>query len=164
MAADAPPAPAPAMTPTPAGASKGEFDNSCAMGMAEGQTVKTDCSVNWTADDGKVYCFSSEASKEAFLKNPTENIQKAKEFFLAKDLAKDGAAPAAAAPSGGAPKLSKAFTEDDVNAVVKKVVDEKTKDGTFVFHDPKLDALSDLESKGRRTELSLTLRTRSLRR
>ena len=39
-----------------------------------------------------------------------------------------------------AAKMSKAFTEDDVNAAVKKVVDEKTKDGTFVFHDPKLDA------------------------
>ena len=100
--------------------------------------------------DGKVYCFSTEGSKTAFLKNADENIQKAKEFYLAKDLAQDNAnapaasgelaAPAAAAPAGGAAKMSKAFTEDDVNAAVKKVVDEKTKDGTFVFHDPKLDA------------------------
>ena len=43
--------------------------------------------------DGKVYCFSTEGSKEAFLKNPAENIQKAQEFFLAKDLAKNNAAP-----------------------------------------------------------------------
>jgi len=126
--------------PTPATAAKGEFDNSCAMGLAEGQTVKTDCSVNWTAEDGKVYCFSTETSKEAFLKNPAENLAKAKEFFLAKDLAKDSAAPAAAAPSGGAAKPSKEFTEDDVNAAVKKVVDERTKDGAFVFRDPKLNA------------------------
>ena len=120
------------------------------MGLASGQVVKTDCSVNWTAPDGKVYCFSTEGSKTAFLKNADENIQKAKEFFLAKDLAQDNpnaptasgesAAPAVAAPTGGAAKMSKAFTEDDVNAAVKKVVDEKTKDGTFVFHDPKLDA------------------------
>ena len=76
-------------------------------GSGFGQVVKTDCSVNWTAPDGKVYCFSTEASKEAFLKSPDENIQKAKEFFLAKDLTKDNAAapaasgqpPAAAAPS-----------------------------------------------------------------
>jgi YHS domain-containing protein len=133
----------PEMTPVPATApAKGEFDNSCAMGLAEGQTVKTDCSVNWTADDGKVYCFSTEASKEAFLKNPAENIQKAKEFFLAKDLTKDNAAPAA--PAGGTTAASagptKDFTEDDVNAAVKKVVDERTKDGAFVFRDPKLNA------------------------
>ena len=113
--------PVPAMTPV-----RGEFDNFCAEGLASGQLVKTDCSINWTAPDGKVYCFASETSKEAFLKNPTENIQKAREFLLAK---------AHAAASG-----AKQFTEDDVNAAVKKVVDEKTKDGVFVFHDPKLDA------------------------
>ena len=140
LAAEDAPAASQTMSPVPAPA-KGEFDNSCAMGLAEGQTVKTDCSVNWTAPDGKVYCFSTEGSKTAFLKNADENIQKAKEFFLAKDLAKDNAAaPAAAAPSGGAAKMSKTFTEDDVNAAVQKVVDEKTKDGAFVFHDPKLDA------------------------
>src|SRR6516162_10292000 len=86
---------APATTPAPATAAptKGEFDNSCAMGLAEGQTVKTDCSINWTAPDGKVYCFSRKSSKEAFLKNPTENIQKAREFFVAQGLAKDTASP-----------------------------------------------------------------------
>ena len=117
-----------AMTPAPAATAapvKGEFDNSCTMGLAEGQTVKTDCSVNWTDTDGKVYCFSSEASKEAFLKNPAENIQKAREFQLSK-----------AAGSGKA----KDFTEDDVNAAVKQVVDARSKDGTFVFRDPKLNA------------------------
>jgi hypothetical protein len=33
----------------PAAPVKGEFDNSCAMGLAEGQTIKTDCAVNWTS-------------------------------------------------------------------------------------------------------------------
>ena len=56
------------------GAAAGEFDDSCAMGLASGQKVKTDCSVNWTNADGKVYCFSSESSKEAFLKNPDGNL------------------------------------------------------------------------------------------
>lgn len=54
------------------------------MGLASGQEVKTDCSVNWTAPDGKVYCFSTEASKQTFLKDPDENIEKAREFYLAK--------------------------------------------------------------------------------
>jgi YHS domain-containing protein len=120
----APMTPAPAATAAPA---KGEFDNSCTMGLAEGQMVKTDCSVNWTDADGKVYCFSSEASKEAFLKNPKENIQKAREFKMAQ---------ANAAASG----KTKDFTEDDVNVAVKQAVDARSKDGAFVFHDPKLNA------------------------
>ena len=32
----------------------GEFGDSCAMGLASGQTVNTDCSVNWTDEDGKI--------------------------------------------------------------------------------------------------------------
>ena len=38
------------------------------------------------------------------------------------------------------PPATKSFTEEDVNAAVKKVVDERTKDGAFVFRDPKLNA------------------------
>jgi hypothetical protein len=49
--------------------------------------------------------------------------------------------------------MSKTFTEDDVNAAVKKVVDEKTKDGAFVFHDPKLDA--DLNLNFKKAELMI---------
>ena len=133
VAEDAATSAAPSASPaTPAPSSstaavKGEFDNSCAMGLAEGQTVKTDCSVNWTAPDGKVYCFSSENSKATFLKNAEANIKKAQDFRTAK---------AAAAASG----KTKNFTEEDVNAAVKKVVDERSKDGAFVFRDPKLNA------------------------
>jgi hypothetical protein len=47
-------------------------------------------------------------------------------------------APAASASS-------KTFTEEDVNAAVKKTVDERSKDGAFVFRDPKLDADLNLE-------------------
>jgi len=149
MAADQPPTNTPAMTPAPTAAPpKGEFDNSCTFGLATGQVVKTDCSINWTAPDGKVYCFSRESSKEAFLKNPTENIQKAREFFVAKGLAKDTASaaaspPATAGPAAAAPAVAgptKDFTEDDVNAAVKRVVDERTKDGAFVFRDAKINA------------------------
>ena len=120
-----------------AAAPKGEFDDSCAMGLASGQVVKTDCSVNWTAPDGKVYCFSTEASKAAFLKSPDENIQKAKEFFVAQG----NTAPSASGQSAeGAAKPSKEFTEEDVDKRVAEVIAERSKDGAFVFHDPKLDA------------------------
>jgi len=50
--------------------------------------------------------------------------------------------PAPAPGESTAPTVSgpaKSFTEEDVNAAVKKTVDERTKDGAFVFRDPKLD-------------------------
>ena len=88
LAADQPPTPAPAMTPSPAVAPKGEFDDSCAMGLASGQVVKTDCSVNWTAPDGKVYCFSTEASKEAFPQEPRrKHCRRRASFSWQKDNA-----------------------------------------------------------------------------
>ena len=111
---------------SPARAVDGEFGDQCTMGLASGQTVKTDCSVNWTDEDGHVYCFSSDASKEAFLKDPKGNIQKAKDFVASKQ----------AATAAGA----KEFTEDDVNKRTEEVVAERSKDGAFVFHDPKLGA------------------------
>jgi YHS domain-containing protein len=131
---------APAMTPAPVAApTNGEFANECAMSLASGQEVRTDCSVSWTAPDGKIYCFSTEGSKQAFLKNPDENIQKAREFFLAKDQSAQAAPTTAETAAPAAKGPSKEFTEEDVNAAVKKTVDERSKDGVFVFHDPKLD-------------------------
>jgi len=106
-------------------AAEGEFGDSCAMGLADGQMVNTDCSVNWIDEDGKVYCFSSEKSKAAFLKDPKANIAKAK-AFLEEQQAK--------AASG-----AKVFKDTDVNARVQEVLAERSKDGTFVYHDPKLD-------------------------
>ncbi|MGH6832357.1 MAG: hypothetical protein ACRECM_04950, partial [Methyloceanibacter sp.] len=73
-----------AMTAAPV---KGEFDDQCTMGLASGQNVKTDCSVNWTDEDGHVYCFSSDASKEAFLKDPAGNLKKARDFMSSKKAA-----------------------------------------------------------------------------
>ena len=117
--------------PLSAAETKGEFDDQCAMGLASGQTVKTDCSVNWTDEDGHVYCFSSEPSKEAFLKDPAGNIKKAKDFLASKQTAKASGA--------------KEFTEADVNKRVEEVIAERSKDGAFVFRDPKLDADLNLE-------------------
>ena len=112
--------------PLPAADTKGEFGDQCAMGLASGQTVKTDCSLNWTGEDGHIYCFSSENSKQAFLKDPAGNLKKAKDFLAAKQAAKAAGA--------------KEFTEDDVNTRVEDVIAERSKDGAFVFHDPKLNA------------------------
>jgi YHS domain-containing protein len=123
-AGTAPASPAPAK---PSGTTtNGEFDDSCAMGLAEGQTVKTDCSINWTAPNGKTYCFSSETSKETFLKNADDNLKKAQDFVASK----------AKAAAGGA----KVFGETDVNDAVASTIAARSKDGAFVFHDPKLNA------------------------
>ena len=111
---------------------QGEFGDSCTMGLADGQIVTTDCSVHWTdPDDGKVYCFSSENSKASFLKDPKGNIAKAKKFLKEQQ---------AAVASG-----AKVFGEKDVNARVQEVIGERSKDGAFVFHDPKLDEDLNLE-------------------
>jgi hypothetical protein len=53
-------------------------------------------------------------------------------------------APAAAPPTGetaahASSGPTKDFTEEDVDKRVEEVVAERTKDGAFVFHDPKLD-------------------------
>ena len=47
----------------------GEYKDHCAAGLAIYDVlVETDCSVNWTDQrTGKVYCFSSESTKEEFL-------------------------------------------------------------------------------------------------
>lgn len=103
----------------------GEFGDSCAMGLASGQTVKTDCTVKWTDEDGREYCFSSENSKAAFLKDPKGNLAKAKAF-----LAEQESAVAAGA---------KVFKEEDVNARVMEVIDERSEGGAFPFYDTKLD-------------------------
>ena len=44
------------------------------------------------------------------------------------------------AASPAAATSERDFTEDDVNAAVKKVIDERSHDSVFVFRDPKLNA------------------------
>jgi YHS domain-containing protein len=66
-----------------AGAAQPEFGGQCAMGLAEGRSIATDCSVTWTARDGKRYCFSSEQAKKQFLEDPQGNISRALDFSAA---------------------------------------------------------------------------------
>jgi len=65
---------------------KAEFGGQCAEGLAEGKHVMTDCSVNWKDKDGKTYCFSNEAAKAAFLKNPAESLDRARTFIAASNV------------------------------------------------------------------------------
>ncbi len=66
-------------------AAEPEFGGQCAMGLADGKRIKTDCTINWTAADGKLFCFGNEDSKAIFLKDPETNIRKATEQFAMED-------------------------------------------------------------------------------
>ena len=83
-------------------------------------------------------CFAVSAPAMAGGQPPT-NASPAKGEFLAKDQSAQAAPPAGETVAPAAKGPAKEFTEDDVNAAVKKTVDERSKDGVFVFHDPKLD-------------------------
>lgn len=54
-----------------------EFGGRCAMGVAMGDNVPTDCSLRWTGPDGNLYCFGSKEGQEAFMKDPDSNLEKA---------------------------------------------------------------------------------------
>jgi YHS domain-containing protein len=68
---------------TAAFAATGEYDDLCAMGLALGKEIKTDCSVNATID-GKTYCFGNEDAKTIFMKDPKGNLAKAQDFYSSK--------------------------------------------------------------------------------
>jgi YHS domain-containing protein len=54
----------------------GEYDNMCAMGLALGKEISTDCSISGEIG-GKTYCFGSEQAKTEFMKDPDGNLAKA---------------------------------------------------------------------------------------
>jgi hypothetical protein len=58
----------------------GEYSNMCAMGLATGQKINTDCSIS-SQVDGKAYCFGSKEAMTEFMKDPKGNLAKADEFF-----------------------------------------------------------------------------------
>lgn len=57
-----------------------EFGDNCTMSLSNDLVMKTDCSIK--ADyKGKTYCFGSEESRAAFLKDPDTTIMKAQAFY-----------------------------------------------------------------------------------
>jgi hypothetical protein len=61
----------------------GEFDNMCAMGLATGQKISTNCAINEVIA-GLSYCFANDNAKSMFMKDPTGNLAKAKAFDSTK--------------------------------------------------------------------------------
>ena len=60
---------------------RGQFDNEDPVGLAAGVHLKTDCSMNWVGEDGKVYCFTTGTSLEFFVTSPAAYISAAQKFF-----------------------------------------------------------------------------------
>ena len=130
------------MTPSPAVAPKGEFNDSRAMGLASGQLVKTDCSVNWTAPDGQGLLLLHGSLERGLPQEPRRKHAEGARVFRGKRQSR-ATTPATRSEESVAPSASgptKSFTEDDVYKRVAEVIAERSKDGAFVFHDPKLDA------------------------
>ena len=62
----------------------GEYDNMCAMGLALGKEISTDCSISGEIG-GKTYCFGSEQAKTDFMKDPDANLAKAQSYYSEKN-------------------------------------------------------------------------------
>lgn len=58
----------------------GEYTNYCAMGLASGKKIQTDCSIS-SQLEGKTYCFGSSEAMAEFMKDSKGNLAKADEFF-----------------------------------------------------------------------------------
>lgn len=112
------------MVPNYAAAAEPEFGGYCAMGLVNHQRIKTDCKVNWSSKEGKLYCFSNDAAKAEFLKEPEENIEKATDMYAAADM-------------GDIASEMDKFTSDDAQAYVDKLIKEQAakNGGVFVFND-----------------------------
>jgi hypothetical protein len=65
----------------PPTAMRGEFSDEDPVGLAAGKHIKADCSLNWVADDGKLYCFTTGTSLLFFEESPQAYIRAARKFF-----------------------------------------------------------------------------------
>jgi hypothetical protein len=65
----------------PPTALRGEFGNEDPVGLAAGKHIKTDCSMNWLGEDGKLYCFTTGTSLVFFEEAPQSYIRAARKFF-----------------------------------------------------------------------------------
>jgi len=63
----------------PTGSMHGEFDGNDPIGVAAGERIAADCSINWVdPDSGKLYCFSSATSLVFFLDAPHGWLERAR--------------------------------------------------------------------------------------
>jgi hypothetical protein len=141
-----------------------EFGGQCADALAEGRHVMTDCSVNWKDKDGKVYCFSSDAAKAAFLKSPAESLDRARAFIAASNVEStekamenfdsadadklvDGMIKSKVAQSGGLFPIEDALTGESLKLAYDGIDFTRTLDGYGYFPDVKFHDPQDAQRK-----------------
>jgi len=119
------PAAAAAAAPAAAVAAQPEFGGQCAMSLAEGQQVATDCSVKWVGPDGKTYCFGDADAKKRFLKDPQGNLERAREYVAVSAVESTG-------------KSMDHYKSDEIQDFVKGMITQKAaaNGGVFPFTDP----------------------------
>lgn len=98
-------------------AAEPELDGLCAMGLAEGKRIKTDCSINWTAPDGKLYCFGNADSRDFFIKDPERNIERAREKFALSE------------PPQGVDDMGRYTAEDVTKFIEERIAEASQKSG-----------------------------------
>jgi YHS domain-containing protein len=105
--------------------SQAQFGGQCVEALAAGQHVMTSCAVTWTDKDGKTYCFSNEDAKKSFLKDPTEKLQRAREFMAASSVESTETA-------------MQNYTGSDAESLVRDLIGAKVKanNGVFPMDDP----------------------------
>lgn len=69
---------------TAALAVSGEYNNMCAMGLALGKDIATDCSIN-AQIGGRTYCFGNQEAMADFMKDPEGNLAKAQAYYSKKN-------------------------------------------------------------------------------
>ena len=62
-------------------AAEAQFGGQCAMSVAAGKPVPTDCSVYWISPEDKLYCFSNVAARDMFVANAPRNEKLADAFW-----------------------------------------------------------------------------------
>jgi hypothetical protein len=62
-------------------AAETQFGGQCAMSVAIGKPVPTDCSIYWISPEDKLYCFSSVAARDMFVANAPRNEKLADAFW-----------------------------------------------------------------------------------
>lgn len=141
-----------------------EFGGYCAEGLVNRHRIKTDCKINWTSKEGKLYCFSSQDSMTEFLKAPEDNIQKATDMYAASDMDEiasgmekftsddaqtyvDGLIKAQAAKNGGVFVVDDPVTNTSVPLIYENVDFTRTLDGYGFFPDVIFHAKGNADAK-----------------
>lgn len=101
-----------------------EFGGLCAMGLAEGRNVETDCSVTWDGPQNRRFCFSSADARASFLKDPEVHLRRALDYAAVSDATRTGT-------------LMQRFKGEEVKAFVQEWVDKASQPsgGIYRFHD-----------------------------